>query len=63
MKKIFLGIFLNKKIQSLEDILNDPIKSYQMMDKINAYKKSIENDNSLNLNKQIIGEHYSLTEV
>jgi hypothetical protein len=34
-----------------------------MMDKINAYKKSIENDNSLNLNKQIIGEHYSLTEV
>ena len=35
--------FINKNTLALEEILNDPIKSYQIMDKINEYKKSIIN--------------------
>jgi hypothetical protein len=66
MMKIFLKCLKNKP---LEEILNDPIKSYRMLDLIIDYKKSIvngemsEKERNEPHKRQIIGENFSLIEI
>ncbi len=63
--KSFLGF---KKDEVLEEILNDPIQSYEMMELINTYKKAIidagkDNEKIEPHLKQINSKRYKLIEV